>query len=266
MEKNKPLNYLTMDLEIYDTIKKDKKNWDNYIENSTKMAEHIFEKLNKNNIKITCFVTDDFVVNYYDLFHKKIVNHHEISCHTHNHFYFNGKNKQNFFKSIASNKEFLEKEIGYKCLGFRSPGAFVPNDLVKFLIRNDFRYDSSVLPGIIPTRHFKISAPKDIYHPSDNNIFKIDDKQKLLVEIPLSVSPKLRISQNGFFFPYVFNLEKAFNSNQRNIISIHISDFLYPRFKSYIWDYLKRPDKTLYLFNKIVKESINKNLRLVTLI
>lgn len=258
--------HFTMDLEIYDPIKDNMKFWDDYFERTYKIADEIFTSLNRNDVTITCFVTNDFIQNYHDLFHSKVVKYHEIGCHTDTHYYYKRNNKGSFLSSIKKNKAYIEKDIGERCLGFRSPGGLLPKDLVKHLTDFGFIYDSSVLPGIIPGRKFKINTPRRIYHPSKKNIYMEDSTQNDFFEIPLSVSPVLKFSRNGLFFPYLFNLENAMESGEPVVTYIHLSDLIKTRGYSYIWDNLKRDKKSREIIKNFIEKAQGLDLRLCKVI
>ena len=217
--------HFTIDLEIYDPIKNDKKHFDQYLDDTNKIIEYIFDKLNKNKIKITCFVTNEFVENFYEKCEKKIFSFHEISSHTSTHYFYDRKNEKQFFESIKINKSYLERVTGKTCYGFRAPGGVIPKDFLLYLMKLDFKYDSSVIPRMIPGRQYKFFSPKYPYYPDKYNIFKKGDNQKKIFEFPLSVLPVFRISTNGFFYPYLFIPFKEYYYKKETTTFIHLRNF-----------------------------------------
>ena len=157
---------ISIDLELYDPIKNlDKKTKVKFITEQEKVLKEVFSLFNENNVKISCFVTNEFVDNFFDFFHKYIVEKHEVGCHTSNHIFYNGNNIEVFAKDIKKNKTFLEKETGLKCQGFRAPGGVVPKNLASVLKKIYLKYDSSVIPGFVPGRFNQSSSPRTPYFP-----------------------------------------------------------------------------------------------------
>lgn len=255
--------HFTVDLEIYDPIKNDKNYFDKYLKDTNKIIDYVFDKLNENKIKITCFVTNEFVENFYEKFKKKICPYHEISCHTANHNFYNGANEKQFFASIKKNKSYLEEVTGRICYGFRSPGGVAPKNLVLYLSKLDFKYDSSVIPGVIPGRHYNFFSPKYPYHPDKYNIYKKGFNQKSLLEFPLSVLPFFRISVNGFFYPCLFVPFKKYYWKKETTTFVHLQDFYDTAGKKFIWDYLNFKKIGLGYFYELANVYKNSDLSLI---
>jgi hypothetical protein len=271
--------HLTIDLELYDPIK----NWnqkmkEKFILEQEEILKKIFSLLNKNKIKISCFVTNEFVIDFYDFFHKYVINNHEVGCHTANHFFYRRDRYSEFIESIEKNKVFLEKETGLICQGFRAAGGLIPIDLIKIINKLNFKYDSSLIPGILPGRLNYSKGLKKPYFPDFDNIFIPSSKNKEIIEFPLLVSRTINLSMNGVFFSYynkIIDLKKF--DNQYCTVYLHPCDFQHFRFtdKPYIWDRLKNSksnwdflfeylrngrnlDNNLYaLYEKISGEIIN---------
>ena len=256
------MHLFTLDLEIYDKIKEDPSNFDEYIDKTSKVLTDIFKSLKEKRVRITCFVTSDFIENYSDIFHSYIVKIAEIGCHTHSHDYFGSFGKRDFLDSIRSNKRFIYRETGIDPIGFRAPGTLIPKDLPGFLVKMGFKYDSSILPGIVPGRIFKPFLRKKPYFPSLDNIFEISSNQKRLLEIPLATTSILRLSLNGLFFPYLFPINRKAVVRRNMVTYTHVNDYIENIGKSYPWDVLNLHEKNRRLFNEIMKYSENKDLSL----
>ncbi|MDG6219446.1 MAG: polysaccharide deacetylase family protein [Candidatus Thermoplasmatota archaeon] len=261
---------ITFDLELYDPMKSYSDNvFEKYIKDQETILKNIFSLFYKNKIRISCFVTNEFVKYYYDFFHKYIVSNHEISCHTANHLFFNGTNLEEYVDNIRENKRLLERESGKKCLGFRSPGGQIPNNLISILKKLNIKYDSSVIPGILPGRFNNSKAPKEPYFPNYNNIFVPDSTNTEVIEFPLLTSRTLRISMNGFFFSYYSKfIDLDEYKNNFGVIYLHPSDF--KRFKlfekTFIWDKIKLTKNNWNFLSKYVNTIKKTDLRLINLL
>jgi len=235
--------HLTFDLELYDPVKSlKKKAKDKFISEQEEILKKLFSLFNKNKIKVSCFVTNEFVDNFYEFFHEYIVGIHEIGCHTANHLFYNKRNMEEFVQNITKNKIYLEKETGLNCYGFRAPGGVIPNNLIHILKQLEFKYDSSVVPGFMPGRFNNSRAPKEPYFPDFNNVFLPSKTNKQIIEFPLLTSRIIKLSMNGFFFSYYNKFIDLDKYNQKyGAVYLHPYDF--KRFglcdKSYIWDKMK---------------------------
>jgi hypothetical protein len=260
------LLHLTFDLELYDPIKKlDAKTKEKYFLEQEKILKEIFSKINNNNIKISCFVTNEFVDVYNDFFHRHLVKYHEIGCHTANHLFYDNNDLSKFIKNIKKNKKRLERESVLKCIGFRAPGGFVPKNLIEILKRNDFKYDSSIVPGIMIGRYNHLGCPKHPYYPSFDNIFRSNDSNKEIIEFPLLTSKFLNLSMNGIFFSIYGRFIKLTEyENSYAAIYFHPSDFKKFKFfeKSFIWDKIKFTKIYWKFLNEYIKIYANLDTRL----
>jgi len=283
---------LTFDLELYDPVKNlDEKTKEEFISKQEIILKKIFSLLNENHVKISCFVTNEFVDNFYDFFHKFVVENHEVGCHTANHFFYTEDSLQGFIHNIEENKKHLENETGLKCQGFRSPGGIVPKNLINILKKFEFKYDSSIVPGITPGRVNYSKCPQEPYFPDFNNIFIAGKENNKVLEFPLIVSKMLRVSMNGFFFSYYnkfIDLKKyewdftilknpVFLTNSTMYLHpkykedygttyLHPYDFKKYRFfdKSYIWDKIKLTDSNWRFLNIYVNTQRSTDNRLIT--
>jgi len=257
---------LTFDLELHDPIKKLSKNEkEKFIFEQEEILIKIFSFLNNNNLHITCFVTNEFVKNYYDFFHKYVVGNHEVACHTSDHLLYNGHNLEKFNFNIKDNKQFLEKEIGLGCNGFRAPGGLVPKNLIFLLKKYSFKYDSSIIPGIMPGRYYHIRGKKEPYYPDFENIFIPSKSNKEILEFPLLTSKIIKLSMNGIFFFYYsrfINLNKY--DRKYGTIYLHPCDFkkFYFFDKTYFWDKIKNVEPYWHFLKNYTYENKNNDRRL----
>lgn len=261
--------HLTLDLELYDPLKKLN---ENVIEKFNSEQEIILKKifllLNENTIKISCFVTNEFVDSFYDFFHKYVVEKHEVGCHTANHLFYNEETLTEFIQNIRKNKTYLEKETGLECKGFRAPGGIVPINLITILKKMNFKYDSSVVPGIMPGRFNHSKSPKEPYFPDYDNIYSPGVKNMKIIEFPLLTSKMIKLSMNGFFFSYYnrfINLKKY----ERNYGTTYLHPYDFKKFnifdKSFLWDKIKDTNSNWRFLCIYVQKRKNTDNRLCNL-
>jgi peptidoglycan/xylan/chitin deacetylase (PgdA/CDA1 family) len=260
--------FLTFDLEIHDPIKNlDSKKQEKYFSEEESILKKIFSKINNHNIKISCFVTNDFIDIYNDFFHKYIVKYHEIGSHTATHIFYKKNNINEFVKNIKNNKLKLERELGKKCFGFRAPGGIVPKNLVSILKKNDFKYDSSIIPGIIFGRFNFSNCPKEPYYPKYDNIYIPTNKNSGILEFPLLTSKHLKISMNGIFLSFYSRLIniKKFENNYGNIF-VHSSDFKKFKLfdKTFFWDKIKLTRSYWIFLDKYIKNYKNSDVSIIS--
>jgi peptidoglycan/xylan/chitin deacetylase (PgdA/CDA1 family) len=254
--------HLTLDLELYDPIKDlNNKMKEKFILEQEAILKKIFSLLNKNKVRISCFVTNEFVDDFYDFFHKYVIKNHEVGCHTANHFFYRPGKHAELIDSIKKNKAFLERETGLICQGFRAAGGVIPINLIKILKELNFKYDSSLIPGFVPGRLNYSKGIKKPYFPDFDNIFVSSSENNEIIEFPLLVSKIINLSMNGVFFSYfnkIVDLKKY--DNKYGVVYLHPYDFKYFHLtdKSYMWDKMKNTKFNWdFLFDYIC---IGKNL------
>lgn len=152
----------------------------------SKLGNEVLLKLfKKYKIKATFFTTGFFAERNKKQI-KEISKIHEIADHGYCHFYRGNKNL-NLEKDISKSKKILEKIIGKKILGFRSPQVQFSKKLIKTLEKLKFKYDSSIhaayLPGFYDNRDKPLKP------------FKISK----IIEIPASASYNLRFPFSWMF-------------------------------------------------------------------
>ncbi len=100
------------------------------------------------------FFTVTNLLEKYESTIKDISKKHEIASHSHTHSRLNSGNAD---FEIKTSKEKLE-EYGFKCLGFRAPGAVITKNHFSLLKKHGYRYDSS-LAGFFPGRYCNLNLP-----------------------------------------------------------------------------------------------------------
>jgi len=147
-------------------------------------------------------------------------------------------------KSISS----IESITGEKVLGFRAPFFSITkkNSWVIDVLKNYFAYDSSIFPVKTPLYGLP-SAPREIYHPSLNDITK-DDPQESFIEIPPLTLKLFNYNlpiAGGFYLRFFPNFLikkgiKKFNENKKPaMLYIHPKDLddKMPKIDDYSWHY-----------------------------
>jgi hypothetical protein len=141
---------------------------------------------------------------------------HELGNHTHTHPYdLTRLSRQKIDDEIARAHDVIA-ELGAPPVGFRSPGYDLSTPVMESLMARGYRYDSSVFPswpyyfakaGVLGamalfgrrSRSIMIDprallAPVNPYRPGVSPFFR---GQSTLVELPISVTPGLRIPAFG---------------------------------------------------------------------
>lgn len=132
----------------------------------------ILDTLEGLNVKATFFCTANFAELRPDLIQRMVASGHEIASHSYYHSSFQ-------IEDLAKSRETLQRIAGKPVVGYRSPrmGTVGADDLAAA----GYLYDSSLNPTFLPGHYNNISKPRTIH------------RQGLIVEIPASVSPTLRL-------------------------------------------------------------------------
>ena len=143
---------------------------------------YILDLLENLNIKATFFISGVVVAKYKDIICRISESSHEIASHSLTHENHSILTKEELFENISKSKQLIEDEIGVKALGFRVPQFRVNKELFAVLSDLDFKYDSSMIKSVFPTRYSSLSIPNEPFLLKGG-----------LLEIPVSVMPYIKI-------------------------------------------------------------------------
>lgn len=134
------------------------------------------------NVKATFFISGEVVRNNKDIICEISESGHEIGSHSFKHNIDYGKlSKEELFDQINRSKNLIEDEIGIKPLGFRAPQFRINDYLFDVLSDLGFKYDSSMVRSIFPSRYSSLSIPSEPFFKNS------------ILEIPISTMPYIRL-------------------------------------------------------------------------
>jgi len=175
-----------------------------------KGIDKILELLRKHETFATFFMVGELLESHPELLDKILDNEHEIAFHTMQHVRLDKMNEKIFEDEIIQFKKLTQT----KSKGFRAP-TFSLNNSSKWLIdvleRNNYEYDSSVVPA--KTSMYGLpNAKKNPYKISSKSLEHEDPKSKV-TEFPILVTKLLgkTIPAGGGF--YVRTLPQKIISN-----------------------------------------------------
>ena len=143
---------------------------------------YILELLESLKIKATFFISGAVVAKHKDIICTISESGHEIASHSFTHENHSILTKEELFENIDKSKQLIEDEIGVKPLGFRVPQFRLNKELFDVLSNLDFKYDSSTIKSIFPTRYSGLSIPNEPFFLKNG-----------LLEIPVSSMPYIKI-------------------------------------------------------------------------
>jgi peptidoglycan/xylan/chitin deacetylase (PgdA/CDA1 family) len=166
--------FLSFDIEEFDNPLPYSKtlSFDQQMEISKIGTVRILDLLLKKGVKATFFCTANFAINATGLIDRIIDEGHELASHGYFHATFE-------IKDLRDSKEVLERLSGTAVYGFRMANM-MPVD-ASAIIDAGYRYNSSLNPTLLPGKYNNLNKPRRIYY------------EKILCQIPASVSPILRI-------------------------------------------------------------------------
>lgn len=236
----------------------------------TKGIPRILRILNKHKIKATLFTTCDCIEKYPKVFQKLKKEGHEISLHGYKHTRFDNLSLSEKQKQINKSVICFKKYLNLKPKGFRAPQHSIDFSTLRILEKNNFYYDSSIMPWnlyhllffwkiyINPSHHFLPSHPfkwKGMLELPITSImlpfssFALRILPKPLLKIYLNLISYLKIS---IFLSHSWDFIEIQNSKIYKICSLN--KFL-DRFE-YMLDYFSRKEEFLTL------DKITTNLNL----
>ena len=176
----------------------------------------MLDLLGKNDQKATFFIVGkDLELQSCKNFCKQAVYMgHEIANHTFSHavsFYRLSYKEKEY--EIKKCDEVISEITNEKVVGFRGPGYYIDDEIVEILVKNDYLYDSSVLPSfaIFMMKAFiTLKARSTVdkafgrkrWALASQKIQRLNyknDPHKLFYEIPISTMPFLRLPIHSTF-------------------------------------------------------------------
>ena len=122
---------------------------------------YILDLLESLNIKATFFISGVVVTKHKEIICSISESGHEIASHSLTHENHSILTKEKLYENIGKSKQLIEDEIGVKPLGFRVPQFRVNEELFDVVFNIDFKYDSSTIRSVFPTRYRGLSIPNE---------------------------------------------------------------------------------------------------------
>ena len=143
---------------------------------------YLLHLLDEQKIIATFFISGEVVSEYADMICDIVEHGHEVASHGFKHNAdYSTMSKKEMTDQISKSKKILEDEIGVTPIGFRAPQFRANRYVYAVLHALNYKYDSSVVRGILPTRYNNLSIPSKPF--MKNN----------LLEIPISTMPYLKV-------------------------------------------------------------------------
>lgn len=115
------------------------------------LLDRVAEFFDKQKIKATFFViTEDLKMEKYkNLLHELETHGHEIASHTHTHPYFDQKVDIDTIRyEIRQSYQEIKSHFCNPPVGFRAPGFFMNQNIIRTLEEEGYKYDSSILSEV----------------------------------------------------------------------------------------------------------------------
>jgi len=183
---------------------------------------YILELLDSLKIKATFFISGVVVAKHKDIICSISESGHEIASHSLTHENHSILTKEELIENIGKSKQLSEDEIGVKPLGFRVPQFRINEELFDVLSDLDFKYDSSTIKLVFPTRCSGLSIPNEPFLLKNG-----------LLEIPVSSMPYIKIPfglrwVNVVCFTTFKFLSETFRLPQTIVFYLHPFDVIDP--------------------------------------
>ena len=240
--------------------------WNEYENRVVETTPILLELFSKYNVKSTFFIVGYFAEKFPKLINEIQEHGHEIASHSFSHIDLRKTPKIEAEKDIAKSFDVLENVTGEKVLGFRAPFFSIDtkNSWIFSFLRKHIKYDSSIFPIKSPSYGIP-NAPREIYHPSQENFLENDENEEF-IEIPLLANRILSCYNlpvaGGFYFralPYFLISQgiKKFNHNNRPaMLYFHPKDLdkNMPKIKEYSWHYYYGKRNIITKFTKLLND------------
>lgn len=154
------------------------------------ITNRLLDLFKRHGVQATFFVVSEFAERYPDLIRTIADEGHEIASHTASHPSLTSVASAEKRAELQDSKRTLEEITGRSVVGFRAPTFQLDDEVYSLLAEEGYTYSSSVMLSVpIPgfySNDFAFADPTRITTPT-----------KELVELPLAVSPGLRVPVSG---------------------------------------------------------------------
>ena len=204
---DKPINYLTIDVEDYFQVAAFEKvihpsTWENYPSRVEQNTTRILDLFDSYGVRGTFFIVGWTAERFPGLVKEIVTRGHEIGCHSYQHQKIYNQTPEEFRRDTQKAKDILEQASGRPVVGYRAPTYSITKKslwALDILQELGFKWDSSIFP-IIHDNYGIPDAPRFAY--------KLPNHE--LIEYPISTAliwgQKIPIAGGGYFriFPYWF--------------------------------------------------------------
>jgi len=201
--------------------------------NSLKNIPSLLNLFKKYKVRATFFVTCDCVKKNEKLFKKIKSEGHELELHGYVHKRFDDLSKKEKDYHLKSSKKYLKTSLGIVPIGFRAPQHSINEEGINALLKNNFKYDSSLTPWNLYHLLFFWKTKLNFF---DNFKRMKIHKEKGILEIPLS----------SFILPFASITLRVLPTPLLKIYLHLISTLSNPVFLMHSWDITEVKKSKLY--------------------
>lgn len=227
--------------------------------------EHVCEVariLSRLNIPLTVFVTGEIIESNLPIIDDlmKIDAEFELHCYDHR--------RQDTINDIKKSIKIFEKRFNKRPLGYRGFLYVISDDVIRFLIDEGFRYDSSCVPSFRPFVYNNIREQRKPYFIGDTRFLEIPVSTFPFIRYPVTMSYLQLIGKINFML-----LDKLFKMPEPLIFEFHMHDIFLTQSVNELpalWQRLyfhnhKSGGGALNMFSFILERIISKQYRFVNL-
>ena len=167
---NRPVNYLTIDVEDYFQVAAFDKvippsTWQSYPSRVEQNTTRILDVFDAHGVKGTFFVVGWTAERFPGLVKKIVERGHEIGCHSYLHQKIYNQTPEEFRQDTKKAKDILEQASGHAVAGYRAPTYSITKKslwALDILQELGFKWDSSIFP-IVHDNYGIPNAPRFAY-------------------------------------------------------------------------------------------------------
>jgi len=160
---------------------------------STQGAHRLLDIIRSANVKATFFITGFLASRCPELVREITDLGNEVANHDLKHYPPNAGICADKLRSLQESETIIKQATGERPLGFRAPFLNIGQNVIEALKRLSYVYDSSVLPTYVPGRYNRLRMkPAPFLWGSEGS--------RQLIEIPISVTPLLRVPVGWWWF------------------------------------------------------------------
>lgn len=154
------------------------------------VSERLLSLFSQYDVTATFFIVSEIIEEHSELIHQITESGHEVASHTLSHQSLTDIPYEAKASEIKSSKEQIEAISGETVSGFRAPTCRIDDDVYELLMKAEYEYSSTIMPGVPIPGFYSNEYGFD-------HMTEVNGDENTITEVPLSVGRRLNLPISG---------------------------------------------------------------------